>query len=87
MLFYTAPNQGGSTTFYPATGSMSTTNLTSSKVHASLRNVGTGFSYWSGNANNGTSGFSMTCYNKGAVNTTYGSNRQYVYPIRPAIEQ
>ena len=87
LLFYTAPNQGGSTTFYPATGSMSTTNLTSSKVHASLRNVGTGFSYWSGNANNGTSGFSMTCYNKGAVNTTYGSNRQYVYPIRPAIEQ
>ncbi|MBO7603459.1 MAG: hypothetical protein J6S97_03485 [Bacteroidales bacterium] len=87
MLFYTAPNQGGTTTFYPATGSMSTTNTSSSKVNASLRNVGTGFSYWSGNANNGTSGFSMTCYNKGAVNTTYGSNRQYVYPIRPVIEK
>ena len=85
--FFTAPNKTGDTVFYPAVGSMSTSNLTSTKVFASMRNSGTGFSYWAANANNSTSGFNMNCYNKGAVNTGYGSNRQYVYPIRPAIEK
>ena len=85
--FFAGPDKTGGTTFYPATGSMSTMNLTSTKVAASLSKVGTGFSYWSGNANNKTSGFNLNCYNKGAPTNTYGSNRQYVFAIRPAIEQ
>lgn len=86
-LFYSAPGKTGQTIFFPATGSMSTSNMTSTKVFAALRNVGTGFSYWAANANNATAGFNLNCYNKGAVNFTFGSNRQYVFPIRPAIEE
>lgn len=85
--FYSAPGKSGETTFYPATGSMSTMNLTSTKVAASLSKVGTGFSYWAANANNKTAGFNFNCYNKGAPSCSYGSNRQYVFPIRPCIEQ
>lgn len=77
----------GTNTFYPAAGSMSTSNMTSTKVFAALRNVGTGFSYWAANANNKTAGFNLNVYNGGTVNNTYGSNRQYVYPIRPGIEK
>ncbi|MBR5905678.1 MAG: hypothetical protein IKZ51_04385 [Bacteroidales bacterium] len=85
--FYSAPGKSGETTFYPATGSMSTMNLTSTKTAASLSKVGTGFSYWAANANNNKSGFNLNCYNGGAPTSTYGSNRQYVFPIRPCIEQ
>ena len=51
-MFYAAPGKTGSNIFFPANGSMSTTNITSTKTVASLAKVGTGFSYWSGNANN-----------------------------------
>lgn len=85
--FYSAPDKTGETTFYHACGSMSTTNLTSTKVVASLSKVGTGFSYWAANANNKSAGFNLNCYNGGAPTSTYGSNRQYVFPIRPCIEQ
>lgn len=85
--FYAGPNKTGGTTFYPATGSMSTMNLTSTKVAASLSKVGTGFSYWSANANKESAGFNLNCYNKGAPTSSYGSNRQYVFAIRPALEQ
>ncbi len=85
FAFYSNPDKTGETVFYPAVGSMATSNLTSTKVFGTMRNSGTGFSYWAANANNATSGFNMNCYNKGTVNTGYGSNRQYVYPIRPAI--
>lgn len=85
--FYTAPGKSGGTLFFPATGSMSTMNLTSTKVVAALSKVGTGFSYWAANSNRNIAGFNLNCYNKGAPTSTNGSNRQYVFAIRPCIEQ
>lgn len=85
--FFTAPGKSGGPLFFPATGSMSTMNLTSTRVVASLGKVGTGFSYWAANANRNSAGFNLNCYNKGAPTSSNGSNRQYVFPIRPCIEE
>ena len=86
-MFYTAPGKTGGNIFFPANGSMSTTNITSTKTVASLSKVGTGFSYWCGNARDKGAGFSFSCYNSSNPNCNYGSNRQYVFSIRPVIEQ
>ncbi len=85
--FYTRAEKQGELTWYPALGSLSTSNLTSTKIYANVQNFGISISYWSANANLATSGYYLSCYNGGAVNISYGSYRQYVYPIRPGIEQ
>ena len=84
--FWTKPNGTGETIFFPAAGSMSTSNNTSTSVFGSLRNIGTQCSYWSGNPNQMNSAYYFYA-TASAVNTNYGANRQYVYPIRPAKEQ
>ena len=85
--FYTRAEKQGELTWYPALGSLSTSNQTSTKIYANVQNFGISISYWSANANLATSGYYLSCYNGGAVNISYGSYRQYVYPIRPGIEQ
>lgn len=85
--FYTRADKQGELTWYPALGSLSTSNPTSTKIYANVQNFGISISYWSANANLATSGYYLSCYNGGAVNISYGSYRQYVYPIRPGIEQ
>lgn len=85
--FYTRAEKQGELTWYPALGSLSTSNQTSTKIYANVQNFGISISYWSANANLATSGYYLSCYNGGAVNINYGSYRQYVYPIRPGIEQ
>ena len=85
--FYTRAEKQGELTWYPALGSLSTSNPTSTKIYANVQNFGISISYWSANANLATSGYYLSCYNGGAVNISYGSYRQYVYPIRPGIEQ
>ena len=85
--FYTRADKQGELTWYPALGSLSTSNPTSTKIYANVQNFGISISYWSANANLATSGYYLSCYNGGAVNINYGSYRQYVYPIRPGIEQ
>ena len=85
--FYTRAEKQGERTWYPALGSLSTSNQTSTKIYANVQNFGISISYWSANANLATSGYYLSCYNGGAVNISYGSYRQYVYPIRPGIEQ
>ena len=85
--FYTRAEKQGELTWYPALGSLSTSNPTSTKIYANVQNFGISISYWSANANLATSGYYLSCYNGGAVNINYGSYRQYVYPIRPGIEQ
>lgn len=85
--FYTRAEKQGELTWYPALGSLSTSNPTSTKIYANFQNFGISISYWSANANLATSGYYLSCYNGGAVNISYGSYRQYVYPIRPGIEQ
>ncbi|MDY6464296.1 MAG: hypothetical protein SPK80_06790, partial [Bacteroidales bacterium] len=85
--FYTRADKQGELTWYPALGSLSTSNQTSTKIYANVQNFGISISYWSANANLATSGYYLSCYNGGAVNINYGSYRQYVYPIRPGIEQ
>ncbi|MBQ6557133.1 MAG: hypothetical protein IJL86_06285 [Bacteroidales bacterium] len=86
--FYAAPGKTGKTMWYPAIGSMSTSNLSSTKVYAALRNVGTGFSVWSANPNGANSAYYFSCSGSGSsVSNTYGANRQYVYPVRPMLEQ
>lgn len=85
--FYTRAEKQGELTWYPAMGSLSTSNPTSTKIYANVQNFGISISYWSANANLATSGYYLSCYNGGAVNISYGSYRQYVYPIRPGIEQ
>ncbi len=84
--FYTRAEKQGELTWYPALGSLSTSNPTSTKIYANVQNFGISISYWSANANLATSGYYLSCYNGGAVNISYGSYRQYVYPIRPGIE-
>lgn len=84
--FYTRAEKQGELTWYPALGSLSTSNQTSTKIYANVQNFGISISYWSANANLATSGYYLSCYNGGAVNISYGSYRQYVYPIRPGIE-
>lgn len=84
--FYSKPGKTGETTFYPAAGSMSTSNSTSTSVFASLRNIGVQCSYWSGNPNQMNSAYYLYS-TASTVNTNYGSNRQYVYPIRSVKEQ
>ncbi|MBQ9463253.1 MAG: hypothetical protein IJU68_06305 [Bacteroidales bacterium] len=84
--FYAKPDKGGETTFFPACGSMSTSNTTSTSVFGALRNVGFQCSYWSGNPNQLNSAYYMYGTNT-SVNTNYGSYRQYVYPIRAAKEK
>ena len=84
--FHTMPDKGGETLFFPACGSMSTSNNTSTSVFGALRSVGYQCSYWTGNVNQLNAGYYL--YSTAtAVNTNYGANRQYVYPIRPAMEQ
>ena len=93
--FWSKPDKSGETVFYPACGSMSTSNNTSTSVYGSLRNVGTHLSYWAGNAKNASSTYYLSAYyyyteeNKlmNSVATSYGNNRQAVFPIRPCIEQ
>lgn len=84
--FYTRAEKQGELTWYPALGSLSTSNQTSTKIYANVQNFGISISYWSANANLATSGYYLSCYNGGAVNISYGSYRQYVYPIRPNYE-
>ena len=84
--FWSKPNKAGETVFFPAAGSMSTSNSTSTSVFGSLRNIGTQCSYWTGNPNQPNSGYYLYATSS-SVNTNYGANRQYVYPIRPAKEQ
>ena len=84
--FFPQPNMGGSPTFYPAMGSLSTSNPTSTKIYANVQNFGVSISYWSSCPNNPSSAYYLSCYNGGAVNINYGSYRQYVYPIRPNYE-
>ena len=84
--FWTKPGKSGQTVFFPAAGSMSTSNSTSTSVFGSLRNIGTHCSYWSGNPNQANSAYYLFA-TASAVNTGYGANRQYVYPIRPIKEQ
>ncbi len=84
--FYPQPNMGGSPTFYPAMGSLSTSNPTSTKIYANVQNFGVSISYWSSCPNNPTSAYYLSCYNGGAVNINYGSYRQYVYPIRASYD-
>ncbi len=94
--FWSKPDKGGEPVFYPATGSMSTSDYLTSSVFGSLRNVGTHCSYWSGNPNqinnagDANSSYYLSAYKTSSasgVYTIYGSNRQSVYPIRPCIEQ
>lgn len=90
--FYSKPSKAGDTTFYPALGSMSTSNNTSTRTFGALRNVGTSVSVWSANPNQASSAYYLSAsynFTSGAisVNTNYGANRQYVYPIRPIEEQ
>ena len=84
--FYPQPNMGGSPTFYPAMGSLSTSNPTSTKIYANVQNFGVSISYWSSCPNNPSSAYYLSCYNGGAVNINYGSYRQYVYPIRASYD-
>lgn len=84
--FYAKPHMSGDVTFYPAMGSLSTSNATSTKIYANVQNFGVSISYWSSCPNNASSAFYLNCYNGGAVNINYGSYRQYVYPIRPNYE-
>ena len=84
--FYAKPDKGGETTFFPACGSMSTSNTTSTSVFGALRNVGFQCSYWSGNPNQLSTAYYLYGTNT-SVNTNYGSYRQYVYPIRAAKEK
>ena len=84
--FYPQPNMGGSPTFYPAMGALSTSNPTSTKIYANVQNFGVSISYWSSCPNNPTSAYYLSCYNGGAVNINYGSYRQYVYPIRASYD-
>ena len=84
--FYAKPNKAGAPTHYPALGSRSTSNQTSTKIYANVQNFGVSISYWSSCPNNASSAFYLSCYNGGAVNINYGSYRQYVYPIRPNYE-
>ena len=84
--FFPQPNMGGSPTFYPAMGSLSTSNPTSTKIYANTQNFGVSISYWSSCPSNATMAYYLSCYNGGAVNINYGSYRQYVYPIRPNYE-
>ena len=84
--FYAKPNKAGAPTHYPAMGSLSTSNPTSTKIYANVQNFGVSISYWSSCPNNASSAFYLSCYNGGAVNINYGSYRQYVYPIRPNYE-
>ena len=83
--FYGGPGQSGETVFFPATGSMSTSNNTSTSVFGSLRNILVQCSYWTGNPNQLTSAYYFYA-TASSVYTSYGANRQYVYPIRPAME-
>ena len=85
--FYTKPNKAGETTWYPAIGSLSTSNPTSTKIYANVQNFGVSISCWSSCPNNSSSAYYLSCYNGGAVNVGYGAFRQYVYPIRPSYEQ
>lgn len=85
--FYTRAEKQGELTWYPALGSLSTSNQTSTKIYANVQNFGISISYWSANANLATSGYYLSCYNGGAVDISHGSYRQYVHPIRPGIEQ
>lgn len=93
--FWSKPNKEGETVFYPACGSMSTSNNTSTSVFGSLRNVGTHLSYWAGNGKNTTSTYYLSAYHyytedgklMSSVATNYGNNRQAVLPIRPCFEQ
>ena len=84
--FYAKPHMSGDVTFYPAMGSLSTSNATSTKIYANVQNFGVSISYWSSCPNNASSAYYLSCYNGGAVNISYGSYRQYVYPIRPNYE-
>ena len=84
--FFPQPNMGGSPTFYPAMGSLSTSNPTSTKIYANVQNFGVSISYWSSCPNNPSSAYYLSCYNGGAVNINYGSYRQYVYPIRASYD-
>lgn len=84
--FYSKPNKAGETVFFPASGSMSTSNNTSTSVFGALRSVGIQCSYWTGNPNQMNAAYYLYG-NNSSVNTNYGANRQYVYPIRPAMEQ
>ena len=84
--FYAKPNKAGAPTHYPALGSLSTSNQTSTKIYANVQNFGVSISYWSSCPNNASSAFYLSCYNGGAVNINYGSYRQYVYPLRPNYE-
>ena len=84
--FWSKPKGAGETIFFPAAGSMSTSNSTSTSVFGSLRNIGTQCSYWSGNPNQMNAGYYFYATSTSAT-ISYGSNRQYVYPIRPAKEQ
>lgn len=84
--FYAKPNKAGAPTFYPAMGSLSTSNATSTKIYANVQNFGVSISYWSSCPNNASSAYYLSCTNGGAVNISYGSYRQYVYPIRPNYE-
>ena len=84
--FYAKPHMSGDITFYPAMGSLSTSNATSTKIYANVQNFGVSISYWSSCPNNASSAYYLSCYNGGAVNINYGSYRQYVYPIRPNYE-
>lgn len=84
--FYAKPHMSGDVTFYPAMGSLSTSNATSTKIYANVQNFGVSISYWSSCPNNASSAYYLSCYNGGAVNINYGSYRQYVYPIRPNYE-
>lgn len=85
-IFWTKPDKTGDTIYFPATGSMSTSNNTSTSVYGSLRNIGTQCSYWTGNAKDLSSGYYFSG-SAASVSTAFGANRQYVYPIRPAAEQ
>ena len=86
FYFYPQPNMGGSPTFYPAMGALSTSNPTSTKIYANVQNFGVSISYWSSCPNNPTSAYYLSCYNGGVVNINYGAYRQYVYPIRASYD-
>lgn len=86
FTFWSKPGKTGEPVFFPAAGSMSTSNNTSTSVFGSLRNIGVQSSYWSGNPNQMNSAYYLYVTTS-SVNTNYGANRQYVYPVRPVKEQ